>query len=74
MSSIIYETAQDYRQQYIIAKALVSLEQELDAVTDIRYREDSDLADVRELLKSAEYSAMVDVIRIQKTYQPKEGA
>jgi len=74
MSSIIYETAQDYRQQYIIAKALVSLEQELDAVTDIRYREDSDLADVRELLKSAEYSAMVDVLRIQKTYQPKEGA
>tara|TARA_R100001132_G_C3259359_1_gene83940 strand:+ start:376 stop:600 length:225 start_codon:yes stop_codon:yes gene_type:complete len=74
MSSTIYETAQDYRRCYIIAKALVSLEQELNDVTDIRYREDSDLADVRELLKSGEYSAMADVIRIQKSYQPKEGA
>ena len=38
------------RGEYIISRALCALEAQLDAVTDMRHREPSDLADVRLLI------------------------
>ena len=55
------------RSTYLITKALMWLEKTMDAVTDIRYREDSDLADIRQLLSSDPYRVFAQtMITIQE--------
>ena len=58
--------ATDLRSNYIMAKALVIAEQVLDAETDIRYREPSDLADVRDMIKNPALVTFVQVIKMMK--------
>lgn len=58
--------ATDLRSNYIMAKALVIAEQVLDAETDIRYREPSDLADVRDMMKNPALVTFVQVIKMMK--------
>ena len=54
----------DLRSNFIMAKALVIAEQVLDAETDIRHREPSDLADMREMMKSPALATFVQVIKL----------
>jgi predicted transcriptional regulator len=53
----------EVREAYIIAKALVIAEKVLDAEKDVRYREPSDLADVRTLLKTHPYRVFVQALQ-----------
>jgi hypothetical protein len=48
---VAQELVRSLRGEYIISRALCALEAQLDAVTDMRHREPSDLADVRLLIE-----------------------
>lgn len=54
------------RSDYLVTKALMWLEETMDAETDIRFREDSDLADIRRLLATPPYSVFSSSIRSAK--------
>jgi len=54
----------DLRSNFIMAKALVIAEQVLDAETDIRHREPSDLADMREMMESPALATFVQAIKM----------
>ena len=51
MNERALELAKSQRGQYLLSRGLVALEKQLDAVKDIRHREESDLADVRCLIE-----------------------
>ena len=53
----------ELREQYIITKSLLLAETMLDSVVDIRHREESDLLDIRAMLKTKPYSIMAEGIR-----------